>query len=334
MSRSNYVKYQFAKNNNNEIIKIEDLQNDDECRKEIYHCVSCNQLLVPVLGNIRQKHFRHQIEVVCNPETYLHNLGKELFYSIYSRCLEFDFPFHIEIFEKIICSQCKKDFDLICDLGQKLMKYDLTKYYTQISIESPDGDFIPDVLLSSKEGNKLYFEFVVTHESTEKKRGSGIKIIELSLDSENDLLSIPKRLFSEENKKIRFFNFKPTEHRTKDSYSCTQQFPFFLLKKDGGASIQRKNPKYVKHKMEKSDFQLIKLLPTGGVAIYFQELVNSYNIGLNVRSCFLCRYHAMNQYRWDDDLPIFCKFLKSSYISTRAVNCQYFRADPKVFQKL
>ena len=44
-----------------------------------YYCLGCDKEMVPVLFKEGQKedHFRHKINDLCNPETYLHNLAKK-----------------------------------------------------------------------------------------------------------------------------------------------------------------------------------------------------------------------------------------------------------------
>ena len=51
--------------------------------------------------------------------------------------------------------------------------------------------------------------------------------------------------------------------------------------------------------------------------------------GIKVKSCFLCRYYALANYR-NDAGPIFCKFLKKQIKSTNAANCEYYRPDESV----
>ncbi len=199
MAKEFTVKYQYALNSKDEILNINALSKTDEIRREIYQCISCGKSLRPVLGEVRKKHFRHVVEANCNPETYLHQLAKRLFFQVYSDCLETGSPFNIELYENWVCTSCKDEFEIICELDPKLIKFDLVKLFPNISIETPDGSFIPDILLSNGNGEKLFIEFVVTHVLTEEKRNSGARIIELSLEDEDDLEPIQKRLITQTN---------------------------------------------------------------------------------------------------------------------------------------
>ena len=47
-----------------------------------FTCFGCNNGLTAVLGKMRERHFRHTPGCICNPETYLHQVGKKCL-SIY-----------------------------------------------------------------------------------------------------------------------------------------------------------------------------------------------------------------------------------------------------------
>jgi competence CoiA-like predicted nuclease len=69
------IKYRYALDEDHQVVDVEDLTEAD--RKD-YECIACGHVLRPVMGEIRHKHFRHQVEadVECSGETYLHRLGK------------------------------------------------------------------------------------------------------------------------------------------------------------------------------------------------------------------------------------------------------------------
>jgi len=325
------IKYQYALNSKDKVVNVNDLSNTDEIREEIYRCIACEKFLRPVMGEIRKKHFRHGVEGNCNPETYLHQLAKRLFFQVYTDCVETGTPFYIELFEKWSCTSCKDEFGVICELDPKLIKFNLEKLFPLISIETPDGVFIPDILLSNRNGEKLFVEFVVTHNSTEEKRNSGERIIELSLEDEADLEPIQKKLISQANFKTEFLNFKNLTKSMSTCPSCSRKLCFFLLKTDGGAYLLQDTPQKYKLRLQRGDIVFSKYLTNGGPQAYFDELESAFHAKKKIRNCFLCRYHGENIYRDDGEGPIFCKFLKQKFISTRAVSCDFYRADPKTF---
>ena len=64
--------------------------------------------------------------------------------------------------------------------------------------------------------------------------------------------------------------------------------------------------------------------------VYFKMLIKAFNEKRKIKNCYLCRYHGLNFFDYDET-PIFCKFLKKSCNSNEAATCQYYRPDPKVF---
>jgi len=80
------VKFLFAFDENQNLVNVNDLSKEQK-RKTKYTCIGCNSELVPALGEIKKKHFRHK-HIVCSGETYLHKLAKEVFYQTYNSCLE------------------------------------------------------------------------------------------------------------------------------------------------------------------------------------------------------------------------------------------------------
>ena len=88
------IKYQYAKNSSGELVDINIINKD--CNNEKYFCIACKQELIPKLGDKRIHHFAHKIDTYnCSKETYLHELGKKIFYEIYLQCLNTNEPFYI-----------------------------------------------------------------------------------------------------------------------------------------------------------------------------------------------------------------------------------------------
>ena len=107
------IEYQYAINSIGKIVNAVDLIASIEVRSKTYKCLSCGNILIPVLGEKIKKHFRHKadIQVQCSPETYLHKLGKSRFYDIYNSCLDEKLPFWIEIEVKQKC-KFQKQFQI------------------------------------------------------------------------------------------------------------------------------------------------------------------------------------------------------------------------------
>ena len=86
------IKYQYAKDEKGKLIDINSL--DRKERENIkFFCVGCDNELIPKLGQIKKHHFAHKKVVACSAQTYLHLLGKKLFFDNYTECLKTKKPF-------------------------------------------------------------------------------------------------------------------------------------------------------------------------------------------------------------------------------------------------
>lgn len=186
------ARYQYAKDEQGRIVKAIDLvgQNVGE-----YICIGCdNALIAKVNGKIKKPHFAHKAVLECNGETYLHRLGKRAFFDTYQKCLQENEPFYVTFHVPKKCQKFKRTIRKHCDLGYEQKRFDLTNYYSKIEVEKKNDSFIPDLLLSreSQPNENIYIEIAVTHFLSEKKESSGKRIIEIPLDTEEDVEKIYK----------------------------------------------------------------------------------------------------------------------------------------------
>lgn len=188
------IKYKRARNDNDEIVNIE--QVTSEMRKATkFTCISCGNELSACLGSKNQHHFRHKTEVDCNPETYLHKMGKYTFVKAYRECLAQGKPFNITLKQKVPCvkeESCpiRHSFGDDPDVCNKYewKDFDLTQYYDSVAEEEKVGSFVADILLKrSKDDQPILVEIMVSHACEENKIQSGYRIIEIELNKEEDL---------------------------------------------------------------------------------------------------------------------------------------------------
>jgi len=176
------VKYRFAADLEGKTVDIESM---DVVRSKDYACLSCLKVLRPVLGEIRQKHFRHKYDkdgISCSFETYLHNLAKITFYETYQRCLQESTPYWFRYPVTRQCTYCELG---PCKVVSGSAQSDLTLYFPEIRLEQRDGEFIPDLLLEGE--RRLYIEIAVTHRVDDKKKASGVRILEITVHEEGDI---------------------------------------------------------------------------------------------------------------------------------------------------
>ena len=187
---------------NERIISIDDVTKEDR-KLSKFTCLGCGHEMVPVLGKVREHHFRHKNNENCRNETYLHNLGKNRIKEIFDTQKHFYIHYNAtntcELLGSCPFHVCKKEFK---------SSYDLKEYFDTCEIEKGCGKFIPDILLthSNHPNRKLFIEINVNHPCSIEKLNSGFRIIEIDVSSEQSISSIYS--LDEEKDNIHFFNFK------------------------------------------------------------------------------------------------------------------------------
>lgn len=333
MNKQYEIKYKYAKNSSNEIVFIEDLEDTKQIRSEKFTCISCENELLPRLGEIRQRHFAHRIRHECSKETYLHKLAKEAFYREYSYCLKHGIPFFIEISVEEYCESFLHRFGSRCDIGKNKRAFDLTTRYKEVALESRDGDFIPDIiLLNHDHTKKLYVEIAVTHKVTKKKKESK-QIIEIKIKDESSLHAIKSR-YIRESSDVRFYNInaRPVPGMCLGSVRCPNRAYVFRVYRNGKALFFPETyPRAYEIETNDKDRFIYCEAESYSHENYYKicrdKLIEIRNKGFHVKSCYLCRYHAENRSKDKKENPIFCKFLKKSFDSNYATECEYFRLD-------
>lgn len=203
------ITYHNAIAQNGQIVHIDDVSK--EKRDEHFYCAGCQSEMIPVLGDVREHHFRHKGKL-CSKETYLHQLGKILLKEKFDTQKEFV----IKYYGNLCCNKtenCK-----LLSIGNNikcnhkvLLSRDLKKDYDTCEVEVTYNGYRADLILYSKEHpnlNPLFIEISVTHDCEQAKIHSDIQIIEIKIDNEEDL-SLP--LVEEDNMLLQLGNDNPYE---------------------------------------------------------------------------------------------------------------------------
>ena len=198
------IRYRYAKNEENNLISIEEI--DENNKQEAYYCINCSNPLRPraITSTKVIPHFYHpnqNSEHKCNAESYLHKLAKSLFLEHFKRQKSL-------ILTWMENQHCANPFsDPECTIKAE-KKINLIEYpYYELEKRDNNG-YIPDLLLSNDKKEKLYIEFAYTHFSTHEKRESGVPIIEISIQNEKDIEEILKNGILKKRRNIEFINFK------------------------------------------------------------------------------------------------------------------------------
>ncbi|MDR0319523.1 MAG: hypothetical protein LBH81_02170 [Rickettsiales bacterium] len=350
------IKYKYAYDKNERIVDIV-----TAVKGVTYHCISCGDAMITKQGKINKWHFAHKHEQDnCSAESYLHKLAKQKFYDIYSECLANNTPFYIQLENKQSFKPClaNNKFNLCdkCDYKRtKIEKIDLTKWFRTIEIEKTIDAFRADLCLANADDSEnIFIEIHVTNKISDEKQKSKYRIIEIDIESEDDILSFNDKVLIPSGK-TRFLNFKEMKSITANDGMCQKTFLLLFLNKDGSVNfkddlnISELNQELTCKKESFVDYLVVQpeychdpehcyshetcWSHHNGASDYKRFIALCANKNLNVKSCFICRYHAIADSMWNT-APIFCKFLKKEFISTQAVKCQYFRKEDKYVNDL
>lgn len=267
------AKYETATiNKDGALVNIRQIRHEDE-RLHRYYCPNCKDEMIPIVGKVREHHFRHKAQP-CRYETYLHSLAEKTFLEEYQKCLFEKKPFFL-VFDSVVeCNQCcvlSQDID--CKEHHFHKEVDLTNHFIKISLERNvsvgDGrKRKPDILLETEDGRQLWVEIFVTNETKQPKlddaEKKGAQVVEIKITDEQckGMTAIQEhKLF--QNEGIRFFNM-PIKADIPNSETVFPCMKFFVYER-----IDGKKKTYISKdcppKPEKeTDYSLVLNLNWGG----------------------------------------------------------------------
>lgn len=203
--------YRYAHNENNEIVDI--LKIDVDYRKQHkFYCIGCGkEMSAHLKDDKRRRHFHHIDGCACSSESYIHMLSKEMFMKAYENASKF-YLYH-SIIEKCDAKRCVFRQNS-CDTHKTSKSIQLKEYFPVCALEKDvkgkDGNtYRADILLSNpqKQNHKLLVEIRVSHECTDEKKQSGLHIVEISVNSEEEAIKLGSINSLEEGGNIVLFQF-------------------------------------------------------------------------------------------------------------------------------
>lgn len=215
------ISYPYSYSENGTPIHI-DKVNDTNRRDIHYYCFGCGQEMIPVLGNKKSHHFKHKCNEVCDPNRYLHELGKRIIKERFDNSESFIITYDAHQ----ICSHYDE-----CKMASKIWKrckcdgpynVDLKKFYDTCQLEKGYYEdiaggkkrYVADVIFKSNERpdrRPVTIEIWVNHQCTEQKKRSGARIIEIKIEKEKDILRDIKE-DRHGDLPIRFYGFQQEVH--------------------------------------------------------------------------------------------------------------------------
>lgn len=328
------MRYRYASNEHGEIVDAKALDRATWTRGERLACAGCGGDVVPVLGKLKARHFRHihTAERQCSRETYLHKLAKRIVADSFQSALKDGRPYWLTLQVPRECRHWEKEFGFVCECQPGYRRFDLTRHFDEVSVEAGVEGFVADVLLSSrKTGQKLLVEIAVSHECTPDKIASGLRILELRVDAEDDLTSLTTGLDPTKNAH-KCHNFKPQDPlQTSCKGRCEREISAFLVFESGKSKFETGTATYISwvrrswkgvshaHIIEDAEHGIVTpYLAAGGYKI---EALRALKAGASIKCCALCRYAGTMAI----DKNVFCKFRRMEVGHNEAATCQAYR---------
>lgn len=299
------LKYNYALDNQGNIINIIDVDEEGHLKREFF-CISCGASMVAAIGK-KRRYFRHKVEINCNLESYLHKLSK---IRIKQRFDDFTKPFEIQLYGKMECGiHCRFFEDRRCTFSDYHLPIDLHKYYDTCNIEKGIDGYIADLLLThSKDPNRepILLEVRVKHKCSEEKINSGKKIIEISIDSEEDIEQLFLKPWNdrenslEKKERYSFYNFNPRPEKLNiKNYTYKNEIalriPRFILYPSGKYIVDIvKCYEHTEPTPKKSLLQFNIYKSSVSEISIAHYLKRKYRIEL--KACSICRHAWWNRY--------------------------------------
>ncbi|MBR2772127.1 MAG: hypothetical protein IKD78_09010 [Bacteroidales bacterium] len=297
--------HHYAIDNNGEITSIETIQIEN--RHNGYYCVSCGGAMIPVLGKIREHHFRHKTDT-CSYESYIHKLWKQYIFEQWQKLSHLYVTYYVEYCcdKTKTCKLFAASKTLRCKGTFEKETIDLKEKYDTCEIEGVYGGYRADLLLSNSHNPDIvptFVEICYKHPCDEQKQHAGIPIIELKVTDDN--LHLPQRL-TERPTLIPGFDKHPI-----DNYGIVLYG--FDRKKQLGHNVRRfyiyQDENGINHgKVDDTILlchSLDEHLPDSMLEVVVTEdnarndsLLFEFGIrtaaknGIKIRHCYYCRYHG------------------------------------------
>lgn len=332
--------HHYALNSEGKLVYIKDAP-----RNVKFSCVNCGGEMIVKQGKVRKWHFAHKtLSENCSHESYLHSLAKikihDWFYNTDNFILSLNTEYRCSQMDE--CIWFDKENPSYCK-SRKSYEFDLKKYYDSCDIERVYEGFRADLFVYDNRSNysPIFIEICVNHPCSEEKINSGIRIIEVVIKSEEDIVSVISSIICEGDDRIRLYNFNP---KSQIIDSCYKELTKFILCENskgffipyGDVNCRTYTERNIKSIFELTSDQYCLM----EYSIYQVGMATAYGYKYPVRSCFLCKFHRRNEdkYVYDDGdaaLPIFCCLYKklgtTKYCkSTKAIECRAFTVDKEL----
>ncbi len=321
----------FAVGASGTIVEIGEVDPNDRYAFGPFKCIECGSEMVPHKGKVRAHHFKHfgPRTPACTDETYLHFLAKTQLYETIRDAMAAGRPYNIEFKRPYVCNRNKMEFGHVCRQHSGIEKWDVTRAFDKVALETRHADFIPDVLLSSsRHDDVLFLEIKVSHGCEEEKIKSGFRIIEVEVSDKADISRLKKgiSLNKGSTKTYGLRDIEPKDVLCKKACSATGTA--FVAYASGKTIVKTATFEELRRMKSWSATKLFKFLGSDGhiapwdyVDIYFENSVEArFEKDIKVLSCLLCRKGGLGKY----EKEIFCFEQGIETDINAAHDCKYY----------
>lgn len=347
------IKYHFALEGN-EVIPIEKVDKNER-HAHTYKCMGCGAEMIAKIGEKKAPHFAHKVNVEnCSSETYLHKLAKRLIREKFEKPDPFNIMYH-RIGSCSNINECPFGNKTECEVIQP-NTINLKQYYDTCKEEVQINGFVADLLLTNStkpEREPVLIEVCVTHECTKEKLDSGLRIIEIKVESEDDIRALLKKKvlceslsvfknpeledWIDEKGDAKFYNFD-----RKTQGEGERKIPRAIIFESGKVFVDRYSCHTTKKIIRQNSVLEVSFVPKSGEEFYYPfgyigNIIASQN-NPDYKTCTLCKYHRNYVGMLMEDKSI-C-FLYKKYNTpkqpqiTYAKQCPYYRFDDTVLKDL
>ncbi|MDE6491468.1 MAG: competence protein CoiA [Muribaculaceae bacterium] len=274
---------------------IKDAHNDPED----YYCPHCGCRMIKRCGSIRAWHFAHDwhddnvLQTNCSYETYLHGYAKlrlkQWFDESNSIMLHYVKSYVCKQYDtcKLIQNEnCRKNEDKSCDLKQLFNNCSI-----ESTVKGANVNYRADLLLTSDKDSSrhLLIEIKVSHGCTEKKKASGVPIIEFDVASEEDVDYIISHEIKESDN-VRYYGFDLIKKDKKIPSALPLQK--FILYKSGKTFCKKIKCQSITYRYRTSLFELTTIISEEDYwCLNLYGLMKARERGFKFPNCYLCEHY-------------------------------------------
>ena len=298
---------------------------------ETFYCPHCKSKMIKKCGAIRAWHFAHDfhhedIDKECSYESYLHAYAKLRI----KEWIEDSPQIILKYASKLSCehhgSCCWEDNNDKCfktKLVETVILPSETKCILEKNIEKDGDKFRADILLETHPDNIL-IEINVNHFCSDKKIKSGLKIIEIDINSEVDIENIVAQNYLKEGSNIHFYGFDKIDPKYDSKFNLVKFFIF----RSNKSCYDFINCKLDKNHKRSSILEISLKQPINDSLVniscpYHQKNKSifvsgwAYAVKNNIanRNCYICTHYNKCENRDNDD---------KSFVATK---CPNYKAD-------